>query len=622
MKRRQTINNVISARRVFCTLSITVLLSACATVSQTVTEIAIQSESTSENIATKKAVQINVSFEQTIGTFPEEVLYQLLVADIALIRGQFEVALEKYLHQARETRDIAVIEMANRIASHQGNTQAALETAQLLFAVAPDEANTHRTLLHAYAMLADPLEALPHAYWLYLNEEDIEAFLAVTAIAEGSKQEMIGPLIKAYQSLKLEPTKQPAAKLAEAILYRESGELETAIKTVKQLLTLAPDNQRGLLFLAQTLHQQDRTPEALSLVEEALQRMPDNQSLRLQYARFLTLTDRPQAIVQFEILRLKNSDNQQVNFLLALLYLNQGAVAPAIDLFVQASSDPSLYADTQYHLGTIADRQGNKVDALQHYLQVRSGRNYLASASRAALLLTEQQTIDSARIYLQQLRIEHPDQSPSLFQIESNLLLGRDQPDQAFSLLSDGLKAHPNHTQLLYARSMVAELQDNFQIAEQDLRALLAQDENNSAALNALGYTMLIHTDRRDEAHKLIKRAYLLNPGDPAILDSLGWVLFVLGNAQQALPYLEKAMAIMADPEIAAHLGEVQWFLGDRQTAVQTWKRGLAENPDHQTINETIERHRKHYGEHLDVGTFGIESIPSSITEPNVEQTP
>ncbi|MGB0450329.1 MAG: tetratricopeptide repeat protein, partial [Porticoccaceae bacterium] len=204
----------------------------------------------------------------------------------------------------------------------------------------------------------------------------------------------------------------------------------------------------------------------------------------------------------------------------------------------------------------------------------------------------------------------------------SNLLLGSDQPDQAFAVLSAGLQTYPNDTRLLYARSMVAELQDNFVLAERDLRAILAQDADNSAALNALGYSMLLHTDRYKEAHKLIKRAYLLNPGDPAILDSLGWVLFVLGDAQQALPYLEKAMAIMVDPEIAAHLGEVQWFLGDRQAAMQSWKRGLEEDPDHKTIKETVERHRKHYGEPLDAEAFGIESVPSNIDKPIGGQTP
>lgn len=623
MKRRQTI---ISAQRVFFTLGITALLSACATVHETISPETVSPETISPEAIAPEPVAPG-EMESGEMAFPKEVLYQLLVADIALIRGQFEFALEKYLQQARETRDIAVIEMANRIASHQGDSVAVLETALLWLEVTPQQAMAHHAALHAYAMQGDPLKALPHAYWLYQNKDDVEAFLAVTAIGQGSRQdlperELVAPLIKAYENLVLAPGKQATVKLAQAILYLEGGEPEMAIKTAEQFLTLAPDNQRGLLFLAQTLQQQDRIIEALGLIEEALQRMPNNQSLRLQYARFLTLTDRPQAIVQFEMLRLKNPDNQQVNFLLGLLYLNQGSAAPAVDLFKQASSDPSLYADAHYHLGTIADRRGDTGSALQHYRQVYSGRNYLASASRAAQLLTELENIEVARTYLQQLRIEQPNQSPSLFQIESNLLLGSDQPDQAFAVLSAGLQTYPNDTRLLYARSMVAELQDNFVLAERDLRAILAQDADNSAALNALGYSMLLHTDRYKEAHKLIKRAYLLNPGDPAILDSLGWVLFVLGDAQQALPYLEKAMAIMVDPEIAAHLGEVQWFLGDRQAAMQSWKRGLEEDPDHKTIKETVERHRKHYGEPLDAEAFGIESVPSNIDKPSGGQTP
>ena len=520
----------------------------------------------------------------------------MLVADIALIRGQFDLALEKYLQQAHSTRDAAVIEMANRIASHQGDLDATLKMALLLLEVSPNQAIAHRATLQAYALQKKPLEALHHAHWLYIHEEDIEAFLAVTAIAEGAKQPLIEPLIQAYEDLALDRDEKATVKLAQAILYLESGRAEIAEKTARQYLALAPDNQRGLVFLAQALYQQDKLSDALSLLEDALESMPQNTNLRLQYARFLTLRDRPKAIVQFEILRLKEPNNQQANFLLALLYLNQGTLEPAVELFTQAARDLSLYNDAQYHLGTIAERRGNPGSALLYYRQVRGGKNYLAAASRVARLLAEED-ISAARRYLQQLRLEQPESSPDLFQVESNLLVHSDQPELAFTVLSQGLQAHPNHAQLLYARSMVAESQDNFELMEKDLRTLLAQDEDNPAALNALGYTMILHTDRREEAHKLIKRAYLLNPGDPAILDSLGWVLFVLGEPEQALQYLERAMAIMVDPEIAAHLGEVQWVLGNKREAIKTWHQGLELDPHHETIrrpcNALTQRHLK-----------------------------
>ena len=400
-------------------------------------------------------------------------------------------------------------------------------------------------------------------------------------------------LLQAYSDLKLSADKQPSILLATGILLRETGQLDKSERAAKDFLAAKPSDERGLLLLAQVLHQRDRIEEAVALIAKALKKQPDNRRLRLQYARFLTITDRSLAIEQFDILRIEQPNDQEVNFLLALLLLNEGSegnVERASLLFTQASSNPSLRADAQFHLGSIADQSGQPAVAIKHYSQVRYGRNYLAAASRLSVLLAQHNNIDSARRYLQRLRSEQPQQAVALFQIESNLLISAQQPDQALSILTHGLDAFPNDSQLLYARSMLAEQQDNFALAEQDLRALLAQDQDNAVALNALGYTMILHTDRRDEAYKLIKRAYLLNPGDPATIDSMGWVLFQMDQPDKALEYLQKAYDILPDPEIASHLGEVHWTLGNREQALKVWRQGLQQVPDHPSIIETMER--------------------------------
>ena len=559
-----------------------ILLTACASVPE-------NSEPSSAAALTDKTESPKQVLAPT-KPFDEDSLYQILVADVALTRGQFKTALENYLVQARKTRDAGIIRLTNSIAAHQGDAGAMLESAQLWVEVEPNETDAHRAALQAYAVYKRPFEALEQASWLYRNNNDLEAFLAVTAIDEGNKQALIPRLMEAYRALPLEPHQQATAELAVAILFRELGDLDSAVATSQYFLTLVPDNQRGLLLLAQLLHQQNKVTEASTLLADALQRQPEDRNLRLQYARFLTLLDRPQAILQFELLREQNADDQQINFLLGLLYLNQGDQELASTLFQQASRDPSMRADAQYHLATIAEHNGDVNAALQHYQQVAFGRNYLAAASRATILLAQSHGIDQARAYLQSLRRQQPNQASELIQLESNLLVSNNQSDQAINLLSSGLQANPTDAKLLYARSMVAELQNNFALAEQDLRALLAQDADNPTALNALGYTMIVHTDRSEEAYRLIKRAYLLNPGDPAIIDSMGWVLFVMGKAEEALPFLQKAMAILPDPEIAAHLGEVQWFLGNRQAALHTWQRGLAQSPNHPTITSTMQR--------------------------------
>lgn len=576
-------------------VSCLMLLAACATTPET-----------TQNPASNSAPEPEQPKELAATPFPINTLYDLLVGDIALTRGQFDIALPKYVAQARQTRDPKIIEVASRVASHMRDHQASIEMALLWVAVEPDNPQSHNVALQTYVLQGDGLNALPYAAWLYQHYDDLEAFLVVTSIYAGhnfgnmdnskvtnsdeQRSAQIGELIAAYQNLDLPLEKQATTLLASAILHRDNAQLANAERLAKEFLLAAPDNQRGLLLLAQVLHQLDRIDEAVLLIADSLRRKPEARKLRLQYARLLTITDRDLALSQFQILHNQNPSDQEVNFLLALLHLNHGDIAQATALFELTVSQPSLSADSHYHLASIADRQGDITTAMGHYRQVRFGRNYLAAASRVTVLLSQRNNVATARQYLRRLRKEQPEQSVGLFQIESNLLISSNQPDQALSILTDGLSAFPNDVQLLYARSMVAERQDNFALAERDLRALIAQDNNNAIALNALGYTMILHTDRLEEAHQLIKKAYLLNPGDPATIDSMGWVLFRMGEPEQALTYLKKAMSIMPDPEIAAHLGEVQWSLGDSDSAMQTWNQGLQQVEDHKTIVTTMRR--------------------------------
>jgi tetratricopeptide (TPR) repeat protein len=109
-------------------------------------------------------------------------------------------------------------------------------------------------------------------------------------------------------------------------------------------------------------------------------------------------------------------------------------------------------------------------------------------------------------------------------------------------------------------------------------------------ALNALGYTLADRTDRYDEARRYIQRALALKPNNPAILDSMGWVEFRLGNLNTALEYLQQAAAINPDPEIAAHLGEVLWILNRKQQAMDVWRKANEADADNPYIRPVMQR--------------------------------
>ncbi len=540
----------------------------------------------------REAIESSPALEKAdlpLSKIPSETLYDLLVGDVALSRSQFDTALIKYARQARVTEDKEVIQLALRIAEHLKDQTIRLEMSLLWLDMAPDDPQARRAALDTFMDSDNALEALSHASWLYQHRDDLDALIFVSTAPLESPQ-LFALIMDRLTTLSLSEDKTATIKFIQALFYQKHSQTIKAEIKVREFLVLKRQDQRGLLLLAQLLHQQEKKNEAIEVLEEALQDDPSAHKLRLQYARFLAAESVEEAIVQFNLLQASDPQDQEVNFLLGLLRLSQNKLDLAIPLFQQASTTPNLRANAQYHLGTIAERQKRVVDAINHYTQVRFGRNYIVAASRVSMLIAAHRNIDEARQYLQRLRFRQPQQAVSLFQVESNLLISIEQPAQALQILSVGLDTFPNDPELLYARSMVAEKQNNFALAESDLRALLALDENNATILNALGYTMALHTDRQQEAYDLIIRAHTLSPESPSIIDSLGWVLFKLGRSQEALNYLNQAYSMVPDPEIAAHLGEVYWVLGNNNRAMEVWSKTLEQRPNHSAVVKTMVR--------------------------------
>tara|TARA_B100001093_G_scaffold85840_1_gene77623 strand:+ start:12993 stop:14753 length:1761 start_codon:yes stop_codon:yes gene_type:complete len=527
---------------------------------------------------------------EKIKPFDEETLYQLLVADIALIRGQYPTALSKYISQAKYTRDEAVTEIAFGIAQYAQDGKSSYEMAALWLDINPQKNDAYRAMLQAYSILENALKALPYAAWLYKKEDDDSVFLAITTIAEGRKKSQIKPLIKAYREIDLPAEKKITSELAVAMLLREDGELVEAKKVIVNYITKRPDDVRGRQVLAQILHQQKQTEDAILVIQEALQSFPESQKLRLQYARLLTTVDRSKGLRQFELLQESTLHSEEVNFLLALLYIEDNKHEKAEKLLNQLTLSYRYSLDSHYYLGYIHDKTNNYERAIFNYKKVLEGSNFLAATSRVFELLIQTSSLVNAKNHLNILRSALPERSKELFELESNILIKIKQPANALKVLAEGIESHPDDADLLYARAMLAEQQGDFSLAESDLLKIISRDADNVSALNALGYTMLLNTDRLDEAFNFIKRAYILKPDSPAIIDSMGWALFKRGEMIEALDFLKRAMAKMPDPEIAAHLGEIYWTLGDEVKAIKTWNQGLKRVPNAVQIISTMKR--------------------------------
>ncbi len=327
------------------------------------------------------------------------------------------------------------------------------------------------------------------------------------------------------------------------------------------------------------------------MLSDALERRPEASEIRLAYARALVDAKRyDDARDQFERLAEENPDDHDVQYALGLLLVQTNRLDDAAERFRLLVHTRERREAAWFYLGQIAETQRKPDEALDAYRRVDRGEHRLNAQIRVAVLLAEQGDVDRARAHLHGLRGNNNQEVVRLYRAEAEILVRRDMLDDAMGVYGDAIEQFPTNTDLLYARAMLAEKLDRLDILEQDLRDILSREPNNADALNALGYTLADRTDRLDEAYELIERAFNLKPDDHYVVDSMGWVLYRLGRYQEALKHLRKAFELSPDAEVAAHLGEVLWVMGNQDEAREVWETALKETPDDKRLLDVKKR--------------------------------
>lgn len=522
-------------------------------------------------------------------SFRPDTLYALLVAELAGQRERFDVALANYVEQARLTGDPGVAERAFRIAEYLGADEAALETAQLWADSDRDNLDAQRAAAIQLARAGRHEEGMLYMEMVLLAKGDTHFdFLALSA-AQLDPEARAG-LLQGFERLFRRYPDNSQLLFGRAVLLQQDGRPQEALAT----LEAHPAGSREiapLLLRTRLLRNLGRSAEALPLLRAGLRQHPDDKRLRLTYARQLLDQGQAEAArAQFDALLARNPEDDDLRLSLALLNLEAGNWEEARqhlqDLLVRDSHVDAAH----YNLGRIAEQLGQRERALRAYGAVGPSNDYLPAQLRRTELLVAAGQGEQALALLAAARDSQPDYALQLYMIEIDSLSNQQQAERAWQSVAAALQQFPEDLGLLYTRAMLAEKRDDLASLEADLRFILEREPDNAMALNALGYTLADRTTRYAEARELIERAHELNPDDPAILDSLGWVHYRLGNLAAAERYLRQALERMTDAEIAAHLGEVLWMRGKQAEAREVWRRALADAPDSTILRDTLER--------------------------------
>jgi len=243
-------------------------------------------------------------------------------------------------------------------------------------------------------------------------------------------------------------------------------------------------------------------------------------------------------------------------------------------------------------LAQIAEQRKDYVEADNWLKRIDAPGEQLNAQLRRAALLARQGKLEEARKLIKSQPEKTLEDARLKLNAEIGLLRDSKKYKQAYTLLSEAVKRNPSDYDFVYDLAMVAEKLGNLEEMERLLRSVIALKPDYHHAYNALGYSLAERKLRLPESKQLILKALEFAPGDPFISDSLGWVEFRGGNMYEALRILQEAFKAKPDAEIAAHLGEVLWTLGQHEQALSTFKEGMQINPENETLLETIKRLR------------------------------
>jgi tetratricopeptide (TPR) repeat protein len=518
--------------------------------------------------------------------------YNLMVAEIALNQGNTEVAVKHYLDVALTQDNPEIAERAVRVAVYGQNLEAAIVAAQRWIKLDPGRVEARQVIAAIYIRQDKIQEAFTYIDGLIQTSdlEDAQLFPPLMGIL--AREKNANTVLAVTLLIAQKNPDRAYAQYLHGMLSAQNGRAEAALEYLDRSLELA-EIEGVHATRSKILLSLGRSDEAVVSLNKAVESNPDDQALRLTYARLLVdIKDYEKARAQFEKLHLASPDDAELLYTLGLLSLESQRLDDAEKYMMMLVELKQREGEAQYYLGRIFENRKQYDVAIDWYGQVHVGEYKFDAQLRIADMLGLSGRTDEAIEHLDAI-LKGSQSDGSLVRIyiaKGELLRAARRYEQAMVVFNTALEIVPGNSDLLYSRALVAERLGRIDMLEADIKFILKTEPNNAHALNALGFTLADQTDRYEEAYAYLKRAIEINPDDAAIIDSWGWIHYRMGDYDKAITLLRTALSRFDDAEIASHLGEVLWVSGNQDEARSIWQKALKKSPDAPALQSVMQR--------------------------------
>ena len=515
-----------------------------------------------------------------------QLMFELMIAELAGRRGQLDVALAGYLRAAERTDDPRVSERATRLALYGRQWPEAEAMARRWLTLDPVNAEAPQLLGQALLQQDKTDEAAEHFQQMLNGSDDRQQLLRDIQV-ELQRNDNPATAVALMQRLAEAFPEEVEAQLGLARAHLINNDSVAGLAASEVALDVAPEDTDALLLNAQILSASGKPEQAFSLLSAALDVNADNTELRLGYAQLLVESGRYDQVGD-QLSRIRDDSPEDADTLLTvgLLALESRRIEQARDFLTQLQGNGAYPDQANFYLARISDDQQEYQQAIDLYDAVGQGDLQFTAQLRAAELTALVGNLEEGRERLETLAAltPNPAMQPRLATAESRMLQNANRQSEAVEVLTEALQQFPDDNDLLYARALASVNTGDDQTMVNDLSRLIELDANNAHALNALGYHYVDENINLDEAEQMLVKANELLPGDPAIMDSLGWLRYRQGQLDEAIEWLTGAYKLFPDPEIAAHLGEALWVNGAQGEAQELIEQALSDNPEDEKL--------------------------------------
>jgi len=527
-------------------------------------------------------------------SFPDadiDAQFHVLAGEMAAQRGMKKAAARHYAAAAEYTSNAGLARRATRIGLMADSMPAAYKAAQQWARLEPGTVEAQQTAARLALIEGQAEVLLQYSRATVSNAESRREGYHLLAKTFSGKPQRAELALDTLQQLADADTDSAAAWHVLGLLALRYGREETAATASRRAVELAPTRDKVVLLRAAVLVRQDRSSAAQQLVEQLPGDAQQRSRYHLTLARLLLDGNRPEAALdEFGHALELQPDNTNARYGLAMLALRQGQLERSATAFEHLYEADERTNEAAYYLGRINEQRQEYAVAQRWYQRVEGGDHEFAARIGLVRMRARRDDLAGARRQLHDMREQYPQKAEQIRGAEGRILFDAERFEQALAVYDEGLEHKPESTDLLYGRAIVYEKLERIDAALHDLNTILAAKPDDIHAMNALGYMMTNHGTDYEAALEYIEEALARAPNNPAIMDSMGWVQYHLGNLDKAQEYLERAYRLLPDPEVAAHLGEVLWQNGRHEEARRIWSESLVEHPDDELLKETMDR--------------------------------